>query len=123
MHKSLKKILAVALIAACGSVLPLLAQEKPATPPAATNAAAVTKVKHAPFRGTVESVDKAAKTITLKGVKKPQVLEITSQTKITKDGQPATLDDVTPGAKVTGSKQKTTGGQWEAVSVKIVPAK
>lgn len=121
MHKTLTKILAVAMITACGSALPLLAQEQPGTAPATTNAPAATHAKHAPFRGTVASVDKTAKTITLEG-KKSQVLHVTDQTKITKDDKPATLDDVTAGAKVTGAKQKN-GAEWEATSVKIVSTK
>jgi len=99
-----------------GTISTVSAAPKDTNTPAA--AASATKAKHAPFRGTVEAVDTSAKTITLKGAKH-QVIGITDQTKITKDGQPATMKDITVGTLVTGSKKETTAGTWEAGSLKI----
>jgi ABC-type Fe3+-hydroxamate transport system substrate-binding protein len=85
-----------------------------------TNRANLSKpvlIKRAPFRASIASVDKAAKTITLTGEKK-QVIEINAKTKITKDSNPATFEDLTVGAAVAGVKNQV-GDKWEAITVKI----
>jgi len=85
-----------------------------------TNQADVEKlhsVKILPFRGTIASVDKTAKTFTLKGPTH-QVIGVTSQTKLTKDSKPAVFDDLADGVVVTGSKQQF-GEKWDAKTVKI----
>ncbi|HVV73821.1 MAG TPA: hypothetical protein VHI52_20320, partial [Verrucomicrobiae bacterium] len=67
-------------------------------PPAEKKAASETTSKHAkhaktpgagPFHGKLASLDKVAKTITVG----KRTFQITSQTKIKKDGKPATIDD------------------------------
>ena len=60
--------------------------------PSATETPKPTK-KGLPFRGTVSAVDTAASTITLDKL----TLTITSDTKITSHGKPATLADVKTG--------------------------
>ena len=72
-----------------------------------------------PFRGKVSAVDKTAKTITLDGKEKGRTFQITSGTKITKDGKPAVLDDVTVGESVRGVAKENATGKLEAVTLKV----
>lgn len=65
-----------------------------------------------PFHGTLTA--KTDATITLK----ERVLEVTSQTKITKDGKPATLADAEIGQSVGGQFRKE-GGKQIAVSIRF----
>jgi hypothetical protein len=115
MRHLIVRMLCIGLLAA-GSVLNVSAQEKKVEK---TNSVqSLKELRRAPFQGTVASVDKTAKVITLEG-EKHQVIHISAQTKITKDGQPATLDNVTAGTKVTGSKRETAPEKWEAGSLII----
>ncbi|MBI3878059.1 MAG: hypothetical protein HY300_19215 [Verrucomicrobia bacterium] len=57
------------------------------------------------FTGKVTAVDATAKTVTLSG-KTARVLQVSSQTRIEKDGKPATFDDIKVGEEVTGSYKK-----------------
>jgi len=75
--------------------------------------------KQLPFRGKVGAVDKTAKTITLEGKEKSRTFQITSGTKITKDGKPAVLDDVTVGESVRGVAKENAAGKLEAVTLKV----
>ncbi len=77
------------------------------------------KQKQIPFRGKVSAVDKTAKTITLEGKEKSRTFQITSATKITKDGKPAVMDDVIVGQTVGGSARETAAGKWEVVSLNV----
>ncbi len=77
------------------------------------------RAKQLPFRGKVSAVDKTAKTITLAGKEKGRTFQITSGTKITKDGKPAVLDDVTVGESVRGVAKENAAGKLEAVSLKV----
>ena len=69
-----------------------------------------------PFRGTIKSVDKGAKTITLEG-EKAQTFAIASDTKINKDGKPAALVDLVVGEAVGGRARETEDGKWTAVTI------
>jgi hypothetical protein len=66
-----------------------------------------------PFRGKIAAVDKAAKTITVGA----RTFQIGAETKITKDGKPATLDDAVVGEAVRGSARQAADGKLNAVSV------
>ena len=74
------------------------------------------KSKFRPFNGTIKSVDKTAKTITLEG-EKAQAFQITSETKIVKDGKPAILDELSAGDKIGGRARETSDGKWEALTI------
>mgnify|MGYP001615332736 FL=1 len=74
-----------------------------------------------PFNGKVTAVDKTAKTFSLAGKDKPRVFEITSQTKITKAGKPAILDDAVVGEDAGGVAKRGADGKNEAVSVRFGP--
>jgi hypothetical protein len=91
----------------------------PATPPVpAATASTNTAPRRIPFVGTVSSIDKTNKTITLEGPKK-QVIRITATTKISKDKRPATFDAITVGIKVSGTRVQKEGGVLEAVTLNV----
>ena len=77
--------------------------------------------KVAPFQGKISAVDTTAKTLTLAGKVKNRTITITAETKITKNGQPATLGDATVGEVVGGRAKVTAEGQFEALSLRIGP--
>lgn len=62
-----------------------------------------------PFNGKVKAIDKTAMTVTLEGKEKERVVTVTSETKISKDGKPATFADVTAGETVRGQVKKVEG--------------
>src|SRR6266511_5852165 len=90
------------------------AKDKPAQAPKSDR-----KLKQMPFRGRISAVDKTTKTVTLEGKEKNRAFQITSATKITKDGKPAVLDDVIVGQTVGGLAKETAAGKWEIVSLNI----
>ena len=63
-----------------------------------------------PFRGKVESVDAKAMTITLAGREKQRVFNVTSKTRLEKDGKPATFGDIKAGEEARGSYTKGKDG-------------
>ena len=113
-------MLAVGLITAIAINLttPLLAEDA-AVPPATTKAPE--KGKFMPYRGKISAVDKTAKTITLGGKEKERVFQITADTRILKDGQPATLDDVQVGEQVRGQARVASQGNPELISLYLGP--
>ena len=87
-----KSMLAMAVLAAFAIGAPSTAfcatkKDKPATPDPAKAPAETTK--SIPYHGKVASVDAAAKTFTIKGLKKDRLFSTTDKTVITKDGAPA----------------------------------
>lgn len=115
---------AVSLLAAALAGLPLQALSQTTNKPTAvkkssgakSESAAKKKSAH-PFRGKLASVDKTAKTIKLG----ESTYLITSQTKITKAGKPATLDDGVVGEDVSGYAKPTEDGKMAATSVRFGP--
>lgn len=61
----------------------------------------IKKATGLPFRGKISAVDPKMKTVSLAG-KKTRTFQITSSTKIKRDGQPITLDQVLVGESVGG---------------------
>jgi Domain of unknown function (DUF5666) len=103
-------------IAACGlfatfAVATAQAQDSTST---TTNAPAKHK-KHdvLPFHGKVSAIDASAMTLTVG----ERTFEITSETKITKDGKPATLADGTVGEMAGGAYKKGADGKLTATSI------
>ncbi len=124
MKKLMKQTIGVCLLSAVavGFTVPLRAADKPADKPAATpEAGKKAKPRGLPFRGKLSAVDKLAKTITIKGKEKDRVFHITSQTKISKAGKPATLDEGVVGEDVSGFAREAAGGNMEAASVRFGP--
>jgi len=110
MKKSIVHIALFGLVAAALVVVPATshAEDKPKTdaPPAAKKA-------HAQFRGKVTAVDTAAMTLTVD----TQVIYVTSETKITRNGKPATLSEITVGETATGSCKKDDAGKMDATTI------
>jgi hypothetical protein len=112
----------VSLLAAAIAGMPaqLLAQttNKPAaakqSAPVKKDSAAKKKSPH-PFHGNLAAVDKAAKTIKLG----ESVYQVTSETKITKAGKPATLDDGVIGEPVSGYAKPTNDGKMAATTLRF----
>lgn len=99
-HIALYAIAAAALLAVPATIR---AEDAPAAKPDAPAAAPAAK-KHGslPFHGKVTAVDTTAMTVTI-GTK---TYNITSDTKITKDGEPATLADIIVGTMIGGAYKK-----------------
>ena len=70
-----------------------------------------------PFHGKLKSVDNTAKTIMVGEL----TLRITSDTKITKEGKPATLEDGVVGEEVGGAYKKTEDGKLNSTVVHFGP--
>jgi hypothetical protein len=82
-------------------------------------AAKTEKKRQVPFRGKVSTVDKVAKTIALEGKEKQRVFQITSETKITRDGKPAVFDNVAAGESVGGLARENAAGKLEVVTLNV----
>ncbi len=110
MIRSIGKLTLVTILTAVVLGLPIAAsaQDKTAPTPAAP-AAPDAKPKATRFSGKLEAVDKVNKTITV-GVEVKRVVDVTSNTKMTKGGKPATLDDGVVGEDVGVSYVKTGEG-------------
>ena len=112
MIKSIKQILIATLVAAAalGVVLPVPAADKPAPADPA-------KPTRMPFGGKLKAIDKVAKTITIDRENK-NTFAVTSETKITKAGKPATLDEAAVGEDV-GGLAVDKGGKLELLSLRL----
>jgi hypothetical protein len=127
MKKTILKITALNLLATAMVALPatIRAQDTMSTnAPAAvdqtfvqTTNAPVIHRKHdvLPFHGKLSAVDTNAMKLTVG----ERTFEITSETKITKDGQPATLADGVVGEMAGGAYKKGADGKLSATSVRF----
>jgi len=110
-------LFAAALVAAPAAVLAqdAASTNAPAAPEQKTEAPPVKHKKHdhSVFNGKLSTIDAAAMTFTVG----KQTFEVTSETKITKDGKPATLADVTAGEMAGGSYKKGADGKLTATTV------
>jgi len=112
MKKQIAKIAFFSLIAAALMAVPTISRAQDTS----ANASATATKKHGlAFRGKVAAVDTTASTITIKD----QAYSVTSDTKITKDGQPATLADITVGTAVHGAYTKDAAGKLTATTITI----
>ena len=112
MKVKLAKLTCFAIIAAALAAVPALSRADDTNAPAAQMPA---PKKHLPFHGKVTAVDTNAMTFTV-GM---TTLAMTSDTKITKNGQPAVFAEITVDESVSGSYQKQADGKCKAWSVKI----
>lgn len=137
MTKSILKISLLTLVAAAITAAPaqLLAQNSNKAPvinkAAASKAAVATKpavpdkqappagkkLVPGPFRGKLAAVDQAAKTIRVG----KRTFQITSETRMKKDGKPATLDQGVVGEIVSGYVKPTKDGKLAATVVTFGP--
>jgi hypothetical protein len=119
MKRTILKITALSLFAAAIVAMPAVACAQDATatnaPVASDQPAPVKHKKHdaIPFHGKLSAIDTNAMTLTVG----THTLEITSETKITKDGQPAVLSDGVVGEMAGGAYKKGADGKLSATSV------
>ncbi len=109
----MKRTILLILIAVLTAVIntPLVAADK-----AAPEEKSEAKEKFRPFRGTIKSVDAGARSITLDG-EKAQTFAIASDAKLTKEGKPATIADLSVGDAVGGRAKESGEGKWTAVTI------
>ena len=88
------------------------------TPSPKTAANSPPKAKQRPFHGTIKSMNKAIKAIVLNG-EKAQTFFIIPETKIKKNGKPATLDQIAVGDSLGGYARQTPDGKWEALTLNV----
>jgi hypothetical protein len=117
MNKQIVKLI-LSLFATAIIAAPMLsrAQANNTNSPAApgqTEPAKPKKHEGAVFNGKVGTVDAKAMTLTVG----KRTFEVTSETKITKNGQPAILSDIAVGDKVGGAYQKTGDGKLAATTI------
>ena len=93
MNNSLFKLIGAAACAAILITSTLCAADS-APSPGTTQSPKKSSSHSYPFRGTVDSVDSSAKTITLDGKKSERVLHVTDDSLLEKDGKPAKLDEI-----------------------------
>ncbi len=122
MIKSVLRIGALSLLAVAIAGLPVQVRAQTTNPPAVTKKSSAVKKDSAvkkktahPFHGNLAAVDKTAKTIKVG----ESVYQITSETRIIKDGKSATLDDGVVGEPVSGYAKPTADGKMAATSVRF----
>ena len=120
MKKSILKIAVFSLLAAA-LVVPssqAFGQEVKKEKAAAEKAEkAPNKQGFIPFHGKIDAVDKTAKTIKVG----TRTLQVTSETKMKKAGQPTTLDAANVGEEVGGNYKKADDGKLLLQSLRIGP--
>jgi hypothetical protein len=109
-HIALLTLAAAALVVAPAT---LRAQDAPA-PKQDAGDSTTKHNKGTPFHGKVASVDTTASTVTVGHM----TINVTSDTKITKEGKPATLADITTGENISGSYKKD-GDKMNATVIHI----
>jgi hypothetical protein len=116
MTKSILKLSALSLLvlAVAGMPAQLLAQStnKPTAEKKETKSK---KPATTPFHGKLKAVDKIAKTISVGD--HDLVIQVTSETKISKSEKPAVLDDGVIGEDVSGAYRKTDDGKLHATKI------
>lgn len=123
MKTNMLRIAIVSLIATIVTAAPLqgIAQdtkkEKPAAAEKQEPAKAQKKDARIPFHGKLAAVDKKAKTITVG----ERTFQVTSDSKLSKGGKPATLDDAVVGEEVGGNYLKGDDGKMNAKTVRFGP--
>jgi hypothetical protein len=118
MKTHIIKVSVLSLFAALMIAVPAFAQDQnaPANAPASSDQSTTpaTKKHHViPFHGKLGAVDTSAMTLTVG----KRTFQVTSDTKIARDGEPATLSDGVVGEPVRGAYKKTDDGLLQAVSV------
>jgi hypothetical protein len=115
MIRTILKVGAMSLLIAAmaGLTMRLPAQESTNTAPAQKTTATEKKPVSGPFHGKLAALDKNAKTITVG----KRTFQITSETKILKAGNPATLEDGVLGEEVSGYVKPSEDGKLVATKV------
>jgi hypothetical protein len=115
----MKKLLVLCLLAAIpalSNVSTLSAADNPSAPVDKTEKSDK-KPRHIPFHGKVDTLDKAAGTLKIG----ERTFHVTSGTKITKAGKPASIGDAVVGEEVGGAYLMGESGRLEVMSLRIGP--
>ncbi len=114
-----KRIALLSLVAAALLTIPVLShaadQAQPKEAPAAGEKAAPGKKQTLPFHGKISAVDATAMTVTVGKT----TLSVTSETKITKDGKPATVAELAVGDQASGAYKKDDAGKTNATLIRV----
>jgi hypothetical protein len=117
MTKNIYKIAVLSLFAAALVAMPALSRAAGTSTnaPASSGPTPAQPKKHGylPFHGNLSAVDTKAMTLTVGML----TLQVTPDTKITKDGKSATLADGVVGEQVSGAYKKTDDGKLNAVRI------
>ena len=113
--KTLKFSILVLLVAVVGGINPIQLRAGDASQPAEKKEASAKKPTVLPFQGKVKAVDQTARTISVG----ERVFQITPETKITRDDQPATLADTAAGDKVAGAYRKADDGKLHVTMIRL----
>ena len=122
MKKS-TRFLVAGLLTATMFVAPVIAiaQDKPAKPKTPAAGSAPEKptptTRAFPFRGTVAAVDKDAKTVTVG----ERVFHVSTETKLTKGNQAATVAEIAVGDAISGNYIKADDGKLTAKVMRVGP--
>jgi hypothetical protein len=117
MIKTFGKITLATILAAMVAGVPLRVS---ADDKATNSVAATAKSKATRFNGKLAAVDSTAKTITIENkTKEKRTFEITADTKIMKDGKPATLSDGVVGEEVYGTCATGADGKMAAKTIRF----
>ena len=108
--------LAVALAAAQSNPR-LLAEDSATAPPPRKDE----KPRTIPYNGRLVSADPKAKTFRLRGKEKSRVYHVVPDARIIKQGQKATLEEMSEGEMISGSAVQRSDGDLDAVLVRIGP--
>lgn len=109
-----KQIALFSIVIAALIALPAITRAQDAAAPAASK-----KQHGSMFSGKVSAVDAAAMTVTITAKTGDTTYTVTADTKITKDGQAATLADVAVGQAVSGAFKKDSAGKMTASTLAI----
>jgi hypothetical protein len=116
MNKQIIKLI-LGLFATAIITAPVLSRAQDAgtntAPPAQNEPVKPKKHESSVFRGTVGAVDTKAMTLTVG----KRTFDVTSETKLTKNGEPAVLSDIAVGDKVGGAYKKTDDGKLTATTI------
>ena len=97
------------------AALPAKAQSDSTT----TNTAPAPRMRAPTFSGTIKAVDATGMILTLKGRTGDVTVKVTSDTKVTKDREPAVFADAKEGLRASGSGKKQDDGSWIATTLRI----
>lgn len=112
MKRQIIKSALFSLLVAALIAVPAISRAQDATNAPGSQTAA--PAKKLPFHGKAAAVDTAAMTVTVGTM----VINVTSETKISKDGKPATLEDIKVGDVVSGSYKKDDQGKLNASMIR-----
>lgn len=113
--KTLSKLSLAALLAVALTGMPVHAQSTNAPEKKVKHTSEAQKRTTMPFHGKLKAVDNTAKTISVGEM----TIAVTSETKLSKEGKPATLADGIVGEEVSGAYKKAEDGKLTGVTIRF----